>query len=152
MKRQPCLKYCRIVLALLLSIALYGCNKRPDGISVECHSFAGRNVIGLVKGKNYIVSFKKERCQYVYNKKRISIRFQDDEQNSYVSVQLETLEGVKPAVVNEVVNVELVYRVSVHDDECREILPMTLLKEEDEICWLWNEEKKIGVIADLGAL
>ena len=100
MKRQPCLKYCRIVLALLLSIALYGCNKRPDGISVECHSFAGRNVIGLVKGKNYIVSFNKERCQYVYNKKRISIRFQDDEQNSYVSVQLETLEGVKTAVVS----------------------------------------------------
>ena len=29
---------------------------------------------------------------------------------------------------------------------------IALLKEEDEICWLWNEEKKIGVIADLGAL
>ena len=133
---------------ILFCVALlFGCNKNPKGLSVESDSFEKKSGVGLVVKKNYVVLYNKSTFQYVYNIKRKSIRIQSDDHSEYVNATFTDYPKDIPQI-NDIVNVEIVYKDSVSDPEVRLILSMLILKQESGKFWLWNEEEKVGLIID----
>lgn len=136
-----------LVYALLLCLLPYGCNKSPKGLSVESDNFEKRSAVGLVINKNYVIQFNKTSSQYVYNIKRRSVRIQTDDQSKYVNALFIDYPGVEPQV-GDAVMVEIIYRDRASGPETRLVAAMLVLKREGGKCWLWNEEKKIGLVLD----
>lgn len=140
----------KTVLRLMLAsslLALCSCNGEPKGLSAESDSFEKRDAVGLVKGKNYLLLFNKTDSQFVYNFKRKYIRFQADDQTCYVNAFFR--DYPKDLVeINDVLMVELTYKERSAVQEKKLTLPMILLKQQEQMYWLWNEEEKMGLIVD----
>lgn len=141
----------KVLLPLLIIchiLIFCGCNKGGDGVSDYYDRFAKKNAVGLVKDRNYIISYNKERGQYVYNRRRWSVRFQGDNQEYYVNVKLLDFSGNRPQEGDQIYN-SIIYRTSEHSEEKELSMPMVVVKVKDIRYWLWNEENRTGVIVDL---
>ncbi len=129
---------------------IFGCNKKAGGLSVESDNFEKKSAVGLVIKKNYVVFFNKSTSQYVYNLKKKSIRIQSDDHSEYVNVTFKDYPNKGVLQVNDVVNVEILYKKGFLSPEKIVVAPMLVLKEEKRKLWLWSEVEKTGLIIDMG--
>lgn len=137
--------------ALLLALIIFSCNKNPKGLSIQSDNFEKKSSAGLVIKKNYVVRFNKVGFQYVYNIKRGCIRIQADDQSVYVNAIFKDYPK-KEFQVQDIVNVDLIFKSGPSASETRMILSMIVLKRDGEKFWLWNEEQKVGLIIDRNPL
>lgn len=135
------------VSAVVMLLLLLGCNKTPGGLSFESHNFEKKSAVGLVIKRKYVVLYNKSTFQYVYNRNRKSIRIQSDNHSEYVHAIFKGYPKDAPQV-DDIVNVEIVYKERSFALETKLILSMLVLKEENSKLWLWNEEEKVGLIVD----
>ena len=111
---------------------------KSDGFDVTKDIISEYNSINIIESSGYFT---------VYNIKRKSVRIQSDDHSEYVHATFTDYPKDIPQI-NDIVNVEIVYKDSVSDPEVRLILSMLILKQESGKFWLWNEEEKVGLIID----
>ena len=128
--------YIIIGIALMLA-ASTGCNRyHVEDILLP------RNEISLtVKGADQII-YDEESWQLGYNDERNEFRIVNDKLNNWVILQCDAV----PSTVGQSVTAYLEYTTS---NDTRKLNGLTFTVEKtspDGLIWLWNDDRKIGIV------
>ena len=132
----------RAVWFLWLAGAVAGCRSEP-GPDRAREFFLGRNAPGLVLSTGYAFEYDAESCQQVSNPVRKQLRYQTDDQSSYVNMTFRRW----PAGGNAPGHVRLDYVAGLRSNSMD--LDMEVLKTEGDRIWLWNDSCKTGLVLRL---
>ena len=140
-------KNCRVsafvfvwVCAIFPAVCLISACRHESGTGPTREMFLERQTPGLVLNAGYAFEYEVQSCQKVVNDIRKTIRFQTDDQESYVNMVFDNW----PAREGDRVGVKLDYSVSQRFKKMD--LEMEVLKKEGENSWLWNDSSKTGLI------
>ena len=73
---------------------------------------------------------------------------QSDDQSMYLRMKISSV-SISDPMNNSTVNAVISYKTGEKSLEIVESLKMEVLKSDDMLVWLWNEEYKVGVIMPL---
>ena len=133
---------------IVLLVGGISCNEDTGGDSVEAYSFLEKRSPGFIKGKSYELLYDEQTWQIVRNKQRRIFCMQSDDQSMYLRMKISSV-SISDAMNNSTVNAVISYKTGEKSLEIVESLKMEVLKSDDMLVWLWNEEYKVGVIMPL---
>lgn len=128
------------VCAIFPAVCLISACRHEPGPGPAREVFLERQTPGLVLNTGYVFEYEVQSCQKVVNDMRKTIRFQTDDQESYVNMVFDNW----PAREGDRVGVKLDYSVSQRFKKMD--LEMEVLKMEGGNSWLWNDSSKTGLI------
>lgn len=128
------------VCAIFPAVCLISACRHEPGPGPAREVFLERQTPGLVLNTGYAFEYEVRSCQKVVNDIRKTIRFQTDDQESYVNMVFDDW----PAREGDRARVKLDYSVSQRFKKMD--LEMEVLKKEGENSWLWNDSSKTGLI------
>jgi hypothetical protein len=126
-------------LFFIACISFSACNKTPsyDG---QLSSFMANNSVGLYSMERASFRFDSTDCQIVRNESRKMIRLQKDDQSQIVNATFSTMHFN----FEQIVNIKIAYvspsYSSIYNIEAY------LVQMQDGLYWLWDSDKKIGLI------
>ncbi len=127
----------------ILPVVLFciACNiDGPEGEAAKLEEFLKKEQAGLYGMGGYLFRYSQENCQISVNKRRLSVRLQNDNQSNYVHIKLSGF----PATPKEKIEVGLSYNVGGEDlqDNCI----MEVVNCGTDKMWLWDNKKHTGLI------
>lgn len=130
-----------LLLPVILLVLGTSCKKNgvPDEYE-QMGDFIKKEKLGFFGYGGYLFKYSEEECQIAINSRRRQIRMQNDNQLDYVNVKFAKV----PNSTDAEISVELRYKVG--SDEIQAAVQMEIVKMGDGKIWLWNREKKGGLI------
>lgn len=131
-----------LLFAAVLLCMCPGCrrgNDMPDAHE-QLEDFIGRRSVGLFAFGGFLFKYSDQECQMAVNLKRKQMRLQNDNQMDYVHIKFLKF----PDASSVAQSVEVWYKVG--KDEIHSVSKMETVKMGDGKIWLWDMEKKAGLI------
>ncbi|MDD2242448.1 MAG: hypothetical protein PHW85_04260 [Bacteroidales bacterium] len=128
-----------LVLLFITCISFSACNKTLsyDG---QLSSFMANNAVGLYSMERSSFRYDSTDCQIVRNEFRKMIRMQKDDQSQLVNATFSTMYfGFEQPVNIKIAYVSPSYTSSFN-------MEAYLVQMQDGLYWLWDSNKKIGLI------
>ena len=139
--------FIRAILVCSSCCALFSCEDFFMENSDYAEKFVTMYDAGFVRDGDYLYRYSEAECQKVVNAGRQILRYQDDDQGSYVHFEMSSFpmsEGMPGD--GGAIDTKIIWFDGSKTDVF--ILPLAIMKEEGEKYWLWNMESRMGIIAE----
>lgn len=127
-----------------IGILCVSCRKDSPAKPVELDDFIRKQECGLVGYGGYLFKYSDDECQLSINARRRQIRMQNDMQTDYVHLEFSRM----PQVGEGSISVGMRYRVGA--DEIYSAGTMEIVRASENMVWLWDGHKSMGVIIPVG--
>lgn len=118
---------------LVLTLFIFSCQKDKD---IKVETFLNQNQIGYYTQGSKLV-YNQTNCQLSANIIRQNFRIQNDSQQEFVNIKLEKLGP-------DNILSQISYCLNNYYQEKE--LSLTIIKQNQEFIWLWDNNSKIGII------
>lgn len=127
-----------IFLGAALALILSGCSNKSRMNEAEFVTTVSD--ISLTINGERIFTYYEKNHQLAYDDGKSQFRVMDDDLNNFMVVTL----GKMPSNVGDIVDASITYTTD--DDILERAASFTVSRMDNDKCWLWNEEGKIGVV------